>query len=539
MKENLRNFFQMIIIKTSFPPLSFLYKILYLIAVRWAALVLGSVNGVEAIYLRRGLSRNEIVYGLSDIDLSVIVSDGKKVEITLVKEKISSVYDKLSHFIPLFGQANREFGLYSTSEFFRLYADYPFFKHRVNEGKKTWKLLFGRDIVKDLPEIEESELYFLATKELEAWWRLVNIEFSSGYALPQFERKYLWYKAIAEASKVYLLVCRGKKVYRREAALSEVGKCLNQEQNQCIEQVRHYVKTLTSKDDFLVDDMMKLFMELTGHIYSETERKTHKRAIRKRAILTSLHYNDLIIDKEISHKLEEIEGYIKRELAAHLDYVALLPQIYFGINVVRNFDIDSLYLVLAPKEFISVEKLRGLDSLLGKVHSLQELEPLIKHKNVFFSLRTKTKFNCVWTAGESPLFCSLVNHFLLDKIKKSEKRKTFVSALPPDFEDCIRKRVARIDEIISNPDVYKMKTLGFLRFFWGATRTKLLNHFLESDCIYVPLTSRQICEMVSQRFPENSEWLNDLYGEYRKELQGEESQAYHFFTESIDFLKRI
>jgi len=84
-----------------------------------------------------------------------------------------------------------------------------------------------------------------------------------------------------------------------------------------------------------------------------------------------------------------------------------------------------------------------------------------------------------------------------------------------------------------------MRTLSFLKFFWGVTRTKLLSHLLENDRIYIPLTSRQICEMASQCFPENSEWLNDLYREYRKELQGEESQAYRFFKKSIDFLKRI
>jgi len=510
-----------------------------MIAVRRAVLVLGSVNGVEAIYLRRGVSRNEIVYGLSDIDLSVIVNDNKKSGMTSVKEKVRSAYNRLSRFIPLFGQANREFELYSTSEFFRLYADYPILKYRFNEGKNTWRLLFGRDIVKDLPKLQESELYLTATKELEVWWSLVNAEFSSTHPLPQFGRKYLWYKAIAEASKVYLLICYGEKIYRREAALSEVRKYLNEEQNQCIEQVRRYMKNLTSKDNFLVDDVMKLFMELTSHACSEMERKVYGRTTRKRAMLPGLDCNDLIIEKEVSHKLEEIERYIQRELVAHLDYVSLVPQIYLGMNVLHNSDIDSLHLVLAQKDFIPVKKLRGLDSLLGKVRSPQELELLIKYKNVFLSLRIKTKFDCIWTPGKCPLFYSLVNYFLLDVIKKSERRKAFLSILPPDFEDCIRKRVARINEVISDPDVYKMKTLSFLRFFWGATRTKLLNNLLESDCIYIPLTSRQICEMASQRFPENSEWLNGLYGEYRKELQEEESQAYRFFTKSIDFLKRI
>jgi len=79
--RNVRNLVQVIIIKTSFPPLSLLYKMLYLGAIKLAVHVLGDVRGVKAIYLRRSVSHKEIVYGLSDIDLSVIVDDEKKTRV--------------------------------------------------------------------------------------------------------------------------------------------------------------------------------------------------------------------------------------------------------------------------------------------------------------------------------------------------------------------------------------------------------------------------------------------------------------------------
>jgi len=78
--QNLQTLFQIVIIKTSFPPLSFLYKIIYVAAIKLAVCALRKVNDVKAIYLRRGIAHGKITYGLSDIDLAVIVNDEKRLE---------------------------------------------------------------------------------------------------------------------------------------------------------------------------------------------------------------------------------------------------------------------------------------------------------------------------------------------------------------------------------------------------------------------------------------------------------------------------
>jgi len=512
---------------------------LYATAIKLAVCMLRKVRGVTAIYLRRGIALDEITYGLSDIDLAVVVDDEKKTGMESAKEKVSSTYDKLSRFIPFFGQVNKEFELYSTSEFFRLYANHPFFKYRFDDGKYSWKLLFGRNIIKDLPELRDSELYLPATEELKTWWLLLSAEFSLGRSLPLFKRKYLWYKAIAEAAKVYLFVCCGEKGVPREAALQRVKTYLNEEQNRCIDQVRRYAKNLTARDQFVANDLIKLFVELTQSAFSEMERKVCKCTTKKRAILHSFSYDDLIIDKKISKEIEKIENYIGKELASYLNYIALIPQIYFGLDVLNNFDIDSMHVPLVQRKFIPFKRLRDLLSLLEKYSSVQLIEPLIKNGNIALSLQPGTNYEPIKSPKQYPLFFTLMNYCPLDIIKKPDGRKTFLCDLPPDFEDCIQRRVAKINDLVSNPDVYKMKPLDFLRFFWAATRTKLLNCALKNDHIYVPLISKQICDRASHFFPEDSEWLNNLHKEYSKELQGKESQAYRFFTESIDFLKRI
>jgi len=155
-----------------------------------------------------------------------------------------------------------------------LYANHPFCKYRFNEGKYNWKLLFGRNIIKDLPKLRDSELYLPPTEELKVWWSLISVELFLVRNLPLFKRKYLWYKAIAEASKVYLFVCYGKRIFSRKTALQRVKTYLNEEQNRCIDQVRKYAKNFTARDQFVVNDLIRLFVGLAQSTFSEMERKT-------------------------------------------------------------------------------------------------------------------------------------------------------------------------------------------------------------------------------------------------------------------------
>ncbi len=84
-----------------------------------------------------------------------------------------------------------------------------------------------------------------------------------------------------------------------------------------------------------------------------------------------------------------------------------------------------------------------------------------------------------------------------------------------------------------------MKTLDLLKFFWGAARTKLLAHSLQSNEVYIPLTSRQILEMLIKSFPEESDWLKIMHTEYTKELLGKENESYRFLSDAIALVNRI
>jgi predicted nucleotidyltransferase len=542
-KKDVRFFIQKSILILSFLPFTYLFRKAYDLSIAVAVLLLKRAEGVLTIYLRRGAAKNEIIYGISDIDLLVIIDENEEKEpARLVKERIASIYNRLSRFIPLFGEIERELGIYSTSEFFELYQDYDFYKYRFTEGKYTWKLLFGKDLVKDLPELQDKELYLPATEELKVWWPLINIELAPDSAYPQFKRKDLWYKAISEVSKLYLFVSHGEHIQSREAALHRIKQYLTYEHRLYIDKVQNYRKDLSSKEDLMPDELMKLFIELSGKVFKEMERKVYGDSEGRKAVINAPNYRDLIWDSNVLTLIDKLETYVKRELEPFLDYVALIPQVEFNMDILLNSDIDSLDLVLVEKELIPVQKLRWFNLFFEEVSLRQQVEPFIADGTSALSLQAKRPERCIKSPKQCPLFFSLLTH---DPLKLSSTpvemhcRPTQL-ALPLDFfEKSVLKRLAKIDKIVSDKHVYRMKTLDFLRFFWATARTKLLSYQLDSDRVCIPVTSKQILEKLIQFSPGDAPWLNDLHVEYRKELLGKESEAYRYISNSVAFLNAM
>ncbi len=543
MKSCIQNLIQRIVIATNFSPFSYIYRAIYELSVAFATLLLRRVDGVLAIYLRRGLAKGEVVHGLSDIDLAVIVKDdGVKVQST--KKMVRAIYNSLSRLIPLFGSGDKELGVYSYSEVLNLFDDYGFYRYRFNEGKQTWKLLFGEDLVKALPELEDTALYLPATEELKTWWALLNVELAPASSLPLFQRRYLWYKAIAEASKIYLFVCHGESVGSREAALVRVKNYLSHEQSLRIEKVQSYLRRLTSKEDLIVDELLMLFILLVSKTFEEMERKVYGDSRGKKAMVRLPSSRELVVDDGQEKSIEELERVITTEFGPYLSSIALIPQVEFDLDALSNSDIDSFYLAIRQKDFMPVEKLKRLCSFVVEHSHPQNIEPfLVVNGNIAFSLQLDRIHNSIKVKSPEacPLFFALFTRSVFQfPVSHSETSgDTITLCLPHAFKETVRKRADRINAIISNKDIYKLKTLDLMRFFWGAARTKLLARSLDSNEIYIPITSKQIFAAILRSSPGDSNWLAAMHGEYIRELRGESNEAYRFISSSVELLSRI
>jgi len=474
-----------------------------------------------SIYLRRGLASGEIVYGLSDIDFLVLLDD----EHVQNKEKVGRIYDRLSGFIPLFSDKENELGVHSISEFLNLYRDHNSYRFRFDEGKHQWRLLSGKDFVKTLNPLEETELDFLATEELKVWWAFLTAEINPDPSVPRFKRKYLWYKAIAEAAKIYISVCHRRKVYRRATALKEVREYLPAEFQSNLQDIAGYIKNLTGHRPILVDESIQLFIWLATRSYDKMELVLPAGHARILATASIPPLDKKTSEGNLQNRVSEPPP-ISKDLEPYIERIAIIPQVEFDVDVLNNSDIDSFYLAIIQKRALPMSAINKLVSTLHLNLTSGKVEPfLISEGKLALALSAARPQTGIKSSKSDPLFFSLL-----------ENNSTVHCNLPGNFEKTLYTRLARINAVISNNEIYKARYLDFCRLFWSATRTKLLINALFKPEVSIPINARQIADHLCGAFPEKSEWFNNLYAEYARELTGQESEIHLFFTDAINFL---
>jgi hypothetical protein len=213
------------------------------------------------------------------------------------------------------------------------------------------------------------------------------------------------------------------------------------------------------------------------------------------------------------------------------------------MDIFDNSDIDAFYLVLVTKSLIPIEILKKVHSLFGQRLEPQNIEPFMVVKdNIGFSLQADRPHLCIKSLRTSPFFFALLSKGSLRCLEYPfEEPSVPIPCRPPPhtFDRAILKRDEQIDVIISSKHMYKIKTLDFLRFWWAAARTKLLLRSLKADEINLPVTSKQILDMLLILYPDDSSWLGSLFAEYQKELTGIESDSYRYFSNALGLLKNI
>jgi hypothetical protein len=198
------------ILRTYFPPFIHVYRGYYALAVRACAWRLRRLGGVRAAYLWRGLARGRSVYGLSDVDLLVLVDRHERVE---------AVRRELGRLRPLFpvvpdGQAM----ITSSGELPRLWEGDPFHAGRLSAGMREARCLFGPPLASLRPPAALAERDVIC-EELVGPWQFLTWELMPQAGRSRPERRYVIYKCLADAARVALVAEGADVALTREAAL--------------------------------------------------------------------------------------------------------------------------------------------------------------------------------------------------------------------------------------------------------------------------------------------------------------------------------
>lgn len=191
-----------LVVRTSVPPLTHLYRAMYRLHLLYAVRVLRRLPGVHSIYVTGGLGAGEMIPGISDIDLAVHGNwtDDEQMRVASAMRRLSAMSPL---FDPQLGSSTHTLGslvdLYST--------DY-FFQHRFDVGRTQWKRVYGEDLFALLPPASQEKAAGGYYSEVRIWWaQFVYSAFGSGVtATDSLFRTSIAYKAVAAIQQMALAV---------------------------------------------------------------------------------------------------------------------------------------------------------------------------------------------------------------------------------------------------------------------------------------------------------------------------------------------
>jgi hypothetical protein len=211
LKRRLRRF----VVWSSRPPLISVYREMYWILIRAAVLVLKRHKGVKSIYLSRGCAKNEIMPGISDVDFIVVTRDNDE-ELKSVRKACHALREATGGLIDY--HPNLAITRKTLEHRFRTS---PFWQSRCHEGRTTWKLLYGRDVLISLPELTEIQRKSACYSEMNHWWlRFAYVLFKTGgYHRDVIGRNVVCYKATSELLCAHRALKTGEYEYSRARGL--------------------------------------------------------------------------------------------------------------------------------------------------------------------------------------------------------------------------------------------------------------------------------------------------------------------------------
>ena len=208
---------------TSTPPLLDFYRSVYRVVISVAVLKLKDFASIKSIYVTRSCATGNITPGISDIDFQIIVRDDSG--------EIDSIRDTLKRFARLTGGLIEYYPrLVQTEDSLKQrWLRVPAFQHRYLEGKQTWKLLHGADLLGRLPDLTEQQRRTACYLEMVRWWVTFanNLLRDTPASADMVVTNSLCFKTVTELLNCRLILERGSYGKSRKSVLERIDSELN------------------------------------------------------------------------------------------------------------------------------------------------------------------------------------------------------------------------------------------------------------------------------------------------------------------------
>jgi predicted nucleotidyltransferase len=520
------------VLATSVPPLLEAYRGVYGLVTRLALRLFRSYPSVRAVYLTRGSAKGEIVPLVSDIDLLVIQDGLTRGE----RAKLIADYGRLVRRTRLL-DAHLE--ILDETWLRRQIAMDDHFRYRFAEGKSTWKLLYGRDYLAELPVPERSALEPGLIAEIKVWWMLLvwRLLGPRKNRDEPIVRNSICYKAVSEVLKAIGGLAGEQLLFERAGALKAGIEGLDQPGRALVLRLQeHRLQGFRTPDPSIVADTMAFLLvhldRFYGHARTLPTGRTDGQRINPDAPLSEVPGGEPMLAAA-----QALTPTLKRLWGGAFRGASLVPSIHFNL--------DELLLLVA----VDPERPPSFDLLAAAAR---------EHRSVKGS-----------PAGRLRLFLMLANAaFQLDADDLEQSWQSIlwppsnpdVFALATDVDRCVagavvggppppgtgplirsflRSEDTAFGELVEDPAVYKLETLPFLRVFWKTAQLRAVQRGASPGELVLPLTPPAVVRALAAQGCPLPGSLTPLVAAYHAAVDGRQPDMAALVPDAVAYLKEI
>ena len=520
--RSFKAFCRLIVVATSRGPLRSCYLCVYSIVIAAAKRVLRRMPIISALYLRRGCAKKEIIPGLSDIDFAVIVNLSDRAQrIDLLRRykrfaRLSVLADPWLNI-----HDGQKFGQRDLSAAQRYY---------FQEGKETWKLLYGFDYLTLLPGVSLERLYGGLYLQFIYWWRTFSGKLlrSNQYRDDWVLRNSLCHKIVCEVLGVDLALQRGFLTFSRQGIFQRARAYLTEAEQQLADQI-----LATAETRFLVRDD-RILGQTTDFLLSYLDR-VHG-ALRSHPHVT--FRKDIALRVDFTAR----ESNLSEEDQPHLESILLLVRETWRNTFVASYLVSSwsfavgdpvLLLKVDPQHIPTAEQLVEL-CLLHEGCTQRNISKRL-HINLLLRHSAFQVGGGILSPLRNPdLYC------LLQRSESAAMGENLHPCTGPPLTSLVEEglRDARIDicDRLAGPHGYLGHRTRFLQDLWKVMQLLVIQRSLQQHEPLLALTVpavRRAMERHGIRPPRDLEILADAYAAARL---GEDYDISAVYDEALIYL---
>ena len=472
------------------PPLSWLYKAVYRALIAGVTWGLRRRPEVLAIYLQRGCAKGEIQPGISDIDMAVVLRPG------LERPDRPWWAQRFEHELPWYRSVARCTHLldpalrtYREDRILEILRTRYNWQYRFTEGKQTWRLLYGRDYIAELPDLSVAEMSGGLHNELQNWWRLIATRFFQPRPHNQepLTRNVACYKAIREVLRATAAMRCGGLAFRRGEALKFAGPYIDAETQALIDRTGRLARRrFLPRDEPLVEDTAMWMLRFLDRFYGELLDHPFSAAIGAASVEVDCPPEELL---RPCGEQEHVE-----RLLTHLDdeWGGVAQGAYFVPSIASGIDEMLLLIRVQPERLPTLEQLWTLNALHRDGQSALRrritLHLLLPHAAFLIGLE---RVGVSWETVLSPA-CLPDVFALLARPAFALRGEPLRHEMAPAWTGHVRQfcwaEQLRYRQLLETRPAEGWDSTEFLRISWKCLQLIAMNRGVSSGRVRYPLT---------------------------------------------------